>query len=38
MFGLLTIRKGASIAQQLEVGVALVNNHSFTGSMPQFHG
>ena len=29
-------RKGAAIAQQLEVGVALVNNHSFTGSMPQF--
>ena len=30
------LKKGAELAQQLEVGVALVNNHSFTGSMPQF--
>ena len=26
---------GEAIARQLEVGVALVNNHSFTGSLPQ---
>lgn len=29
------LKRGAAIARQLEVGVALVNNHSFTGSLPQ---
>ena len=29
------VKRGAQLAQQFECGVALVNNHSFTGSLPQ---
>jgi acyl-CoA reductase-like NAD-dependent aldehyde dehydrogenase len=29
------LKRGEALARQLEVGVALVNNHSFTGSLPQ---
>ena len=29
------LKRGRALARQLEVGVALVNNHSFTGSLPQ---
>lgn len=29
------LKHGAELARQMECGVALVNNHSFTGSLPQ---